>query len=186
MYRTRRIPPLAAYLSATLLGVALLATPGTPTMAATSPTATPASTTMYQIVNERSDSCLQENGTTDAVYDGKCAANSSSYWKLTPYPSGVPELVNVYSGKCVSVTGTDAGIYMNNCAQPNVTAQQWWLPADPPPAKGVDLSPTELYIWNLHSQYCLWQGDPSVSTVNQARCGGSQEQRDRWALVPVF
>jgi hypothetical protein len=185
MYTTRRIPPLAAYLAVSLLGVALLATPGTPAMAATSPTATPATLPMYQIVNERSASCLQEDGTTDAVYDGLCAANSSGYWRLTPYPSGVPELVNVYSGKCVSVTGTEAGIYMNNCAQPNVSAQQWWLNSNPPPAKGVDLSPTQLYIWNVHSQYCLWQGNPSVSTVNQARCA-SQDERDFWALVQVF
>lgn len=134
----------------------------------------------YELFNEASRGCLQENGTTSAVYVGNCDSNQSSdLWILTPFSSGY-ELVNVHTlsnPMCVSVTGVDPGVYMNHCAAAGATAQEWY--ERPSSAFSGDVTLT-----NAHSGLCLWQTNILSSTVIQQGCSGNS-LNDSWDLIGV-
>ena len=65
--------------------------------------------------------CLQENGTTDAVYFGGCSSNHSDYW--TWKGSGTEQLVNYHSGLCLTASPDDTSVYMQTCGTNHV---QYW------------------------------------------------------------
>ena len=67
--------------------------------AATRQTVAPAATTtVYQIVNIRSGGGLQQDGSTDALYVGKCSTDHSALW-----------LENGFGATCISLGGTPSG-----------------------------------------------------------------------------
>jgi len=162
-----------------LVSAALVTARGAPATAATP-------LTMYQLVNVRSLSCLQQNGVSDAVYAGTCGANHSAMWTKTWKGSGF-WLVNVHSGQCVSVAGSAVGspIHMTLCNPSLPLDQQWNASTGLPPQKG-DFINTLVWMWNADSKLCLWQGNPSASAVVQSTCASStDEPRDLWVLNEV-
>lgn len=193
MLRTKRL--LAVFASA---GALLLAPLGASAMAATQQTGAPAATvTVFQIVNDRSGGCLQQNGTTDSLYVGQCSTNHSDLWLLNGF--GTPcvtigngngslgasgcepyEMVNYHSHGCVSETGSTAGnLYMNGCNTSGASAQEWSV-SDP-----LDINTGSFQQFaNAHSQLCMWQGNPGVSTVQQSACS-ADDSRDNWDVSPI-
>lgn len=107
----------------------------------------------FQYANSVTQLCLQEDGTTSAVYDGGCSSNSSDYWTMNSNGN----LVNAHSHYCLAVTGTDEGVYANSTCSAN-HAEAWELEDD-----GFE-------IVNEHTGWCLFQEPGSANAVGQHDC----------------
>jgi hypothetical protein len=110
----------------------------------------------YQYVNTVTQLCLQEDGTTSAVYDGSCSSNSSDYW----IQNSDGNLVNAHSHYCLAVTGQDEGVYVNSTCSAN-SAEVWEIEAN-----GIE-------IVNGHTGWCLFQEPGAAHAVGQQNCGDS-------------
>jgi hypothetical protein len=139
LLKTRKwLAPLAAI--ASMLCVALLSAPAH-------------AANDFQYVNSVTQMCLQEDGTTSAVYDGGCGWNSSDYW----YQNSDGNLVNAHSQRCLAVTGQDEGVYATSSCGNN-HAEEWEMEDD-----GFE-------IVNEHTGWCLFQEPGPANAVGQQNC----------------
>jgi hypothetical protein len=113
-----RVSILSAALVAAAAGVTALAGPAS---AQVKPAQAPAAAnyTWFQIENPSLGGCIQEDGTTDAVYTGGCSSNPSDYWRWT----AAHMLLNEHSGLCITSTSGGPGVYMASCS--NNSVQIW-------------------------------------------------------------
>jgi hypothetical protein len=170
---------LPALLAAGLLP---LVTVGGPAMAATSPAAATVGPTVetietplaadpsyFLLQNAYTNDCIQEDGTTGAVYGGSCptgtinnsTVNHSVVWYLSSASNF--NIDNEHSGYCITADGTDSGLYMSGGSCTN-DSQEWnefeWL-------NSTTGAFTGYYGYeNVHSGYILTE-EASTGDIEQ-------------------
>jgi hypothetical protein len=147
-----------------------------------------AATQEYAVMSGDSLTCLQEDGTTSAVYLGNCTSNNSDIWTRSALAGYSWD--NLHSGKCISVTGSDPGIYMNTCGTDTTTdtAQEWILSdcgtVNDIQFAGKDYSGLGCFVKNKHSgDYLWWAGGGNPSEVEQVSNTSSDEAQAEWFLL---
>jgi hypothetical protein len=157
-----RLSILSAAVIAAAAGATALAGPAS---AQVKPAQVPsaANYTWFQIKNYVTGDCIQEDGTTAAVYTGSCSTNNSDEWRWT----AANMLLNEHSGLCITSTSDGPGEYMDSCS--NNSVQIW----DQAPAGAYGL-----YLVNNHTPgYLAEAADGSLTQVTD---GGPSAG---WTLV---
>jgi hypothetical protein len=115
-----RLSIFSAAVIAAVAGVTAFAGPaGAQVKPAQSPSAV--NYTWFQIKNDTTGSCIQEDGDTGAVYTGGCSSNPSDYWRWT----AARMLLNEHSGLCITSTSDGPGEYMASCSNNSVQIWGW-------------------------------------------------------------
>ena len=128
---------LSAAVIAAVAGITAFTVPAS---AQVKPTQVPsaANYTWFEIENSATSGCIQEDGTTSAVYVGGCSSsNSSDLWRWT----AARMLLNEHSGLCITSTSDGPGEYMDSCS--NNSVQIWGWGAVSPTGPG--------YLTNNHT-----------------------------------
>jgi hypothetical protein len=103
--------------------------------------------TLYPISSAVTGYCIQEDGTTSAVYTSGCnLSNHSDLWALED-----DEIINDHSGLCLTVDGTNPGVYAAECTGNH--AQLWDLVNAQYPCGSACYS-----FLNGHTGYALFGG----------------------------
>jgi hypothetical protein len=114
--------------------------------------------TWFWLQNDSMGGCIQEFGTTEAVYMGSCGLNHSDFWRWTA--AGM--LLNEHSNLCITVGTGKPGVYMAKCTNNHV---QLWKTARHSPCSMAGSCYT---LTNVHTnQWLSEEHDKDLTQVSQ-------------------